>query len=189
VTFQWWKINSFNKRKKKYRLSDPRASKRSQEHKYATMKFSGGTLSILLAATAVAASVFQNNPSTTSRNGIQARPFFGVSKAASNQALVNGISAVPRGGSSGEDSENSEEDVPVDLYLPGLLGTTVAKKAVSYFLLQHSLASSTWERCTLCFFFISHTASHLHYILFDIRHSRMVPQTAQSLLHPKRLRN
>lgn len=152
MTFEWWKSNSFNKEKEKHRrlcyLSSTIASKRKKEVKYSTMKFSGGTLSILLAATAVAASVFQNNAGTTARNGIQARSFFGVNKSTSNQALVNGVSAVPRGGSSSDDSDNSEEEVPVDLYLPGLLGATVAKKAVSYYpfyLLGSGLTIDTYE--------------------------------------------
>lgn len=97
------------------------------------MKFSGGSLSILLTATAVAASVFQIAPLTTANNGIQSRSFFGVAKSASNQALVNSIAAVQRGGASPDDSEDAEEEVPVELYLPGLLGATVAKKAVSCF--------------------------------------------------------
>lgn len=94
------------------------------------MKISGGTLSILLSATAVAASVFQNTP-VVSKNGLQSRSLFGVAK--SNYDVVNAINAIPRGGSDSE-SDNAEADVPEVLYLPGLLGATVGKKTVSSFL-------------------------------------------------------
>jgi len=92
------------------------------------MRFSGGTLSLLLTATAVAASVFQNVAPVTSRNGLQNRSFFGVAKA-SNGALTNPV-AVPRGGAS--DDEDAEADVPDVLYLPGLLSAIFCP--LSYFL-------------------------------------------------------
>jgi len=93
------------------------------------MRFSGRTLSLLLTATAVAASVFQQGSPATSRNGLEKRSLFGVVKS-SNGALTNPL-VVPRGGS---DSEDAEQDVPEVLYLPGLLSATVAKKIVSFFL-------------------------------------------------------
>lgn len=95
------------------------------------MRFSGGTLSLLLTATAVTASVFQSNAVAPNRNGLQSRSLFGVAKS-SNSALVNTIPAVPRGGA--DDSDNEAAEAPQELYLPGLLGATVGKKNVSYFL-------------------------------------------------------
>ena len=93
------------------------------------MRFNGGTLSLLLSATAVAASVFQNTPIAGSKNGLQRHSLFGVSKA-TNVGIQNTLS-VPRGGASDDESEDAEADIPEVLYLPGLLGATVAKKTVS----------------------------------------------------------
>lgn len=95
------------------------------------MRFSGGTLSLLVTATTVTASVFQSNAVAPNRNGLQSRSLFGVAKS-SHSALVNTIPAVPRGGA--DDSDNETAEAPQELYLPGLLGATVGKKNVSYFL-------------------------------------------------------
>ena len=83
------------------------------------MRFSGGTLSLLLTATAVAASVFQpnQNPSSIHAHGSRStQSLFGVasSKLDANVALSEGIVAVPRGGSvatddADEDAEDAEE--------------------------------------------------------------------------------
>ena len=98
------------------------------------MRFSGGTLSLLLTATAVAASVFQSTP-VTSRNSLQTRSVFGVAKT-SNLGFLNTL-AVPRGGAAAAAADESDdadaEVVPEVLYLPGLLSASVSKKSVRSF--------------------------------------------------------
>lgn len=93
-----------------------------------TMRFSGGTLSLLFSATVVAASVFQNPAVVNPNNGVQRRSLFGLARA-SNGVLTN-PNVVPRGGAS-DDEDDSEADVPEVLYLPGLLTSSVAKINVS----------------------------------------------------------
>ena len=92
------------------------------------MRFSGGTLSLLLSATVVAASVFQNPAVVNPNNGVNRRSLFGLARA-SNGVLTN-PNVVPRGGASDDEGE-SEADVPEVLYLPGLLTSSVAKITVS----------------------------------------------------------
>ena len=90
------------------------------------MKFGGGTLSLILTATAVAASTFNNVPVAKSRI-LQKRTLFGVGMT-SNIQFRNPIE-FPRGGAF--DDEDEEADIRKVLYLPGLLGASVLKKAVS----------------------------------------------------------
>lgn len=123
------------------------------------MKFSSQSLSILLLARAVSSSVFSKNnlllqPSLHASNNSN-QNLFGVKKNSffNNKYLVeNELShvsdnriahAIPRGGaavSALSDDENEDEkqddskqanDVPPELYLPGLLSASVTKKNVS----------------------------------------------------------
>jgi len=114
--------------------SDPSSYHRKHIY-FATMRFSGGTLSLLLTATAVAASVFQSTP-VTSRNSLQTRSVFGVAKT-SNLGFLNTL-AVPRGGAAAAAADDESDDadaevVPEVLYLPGLLSASVSKKSVRSF--------------------------------------------------------
>lgn len=92
------------------------------------MKFTGGTLSLLLSATVVAASVFQNAPGLSSQSGLTQRSgLFGVTSS-SNTGIANTL-VVPRGGAD-SDSEEADDDTPEVLYLPGLLDANVSTKNV-----------------------------------------------------------
>ncbi len=92
------------------------------------MRFTGGTLSLLLSATAVAASIYNNAPgiasTSVSRSGL-----FGVVGSSSSGVLgLSKTLSVPRGGASEEEASDSEQ--PVELYLPGLLTANVSRKTV-----------------------------------------------------------
>jgi len=90
------------------------------------MKFTGGTLSLLLSATAVAASVFQSTPGLSSQTGLAHRSgLFGLTSS-SNTGISNTL-VVPRGGAT-SDSEDADDDTPEVLYLPGLLDANVSTK-------------------------------------------------------------
>lgn len=122
------------------------------------MKFSSGSLSVLLMATAVASSVISNTLSTSlSRTRMSTgtsmdlgrSSLFGVRKAFLAHEATNIIS-IPRGGAAStsiqeeesEDEQNQEQEetaaVP-ELYLPGLLSATVAKKSA----IQNAATDST----------------------------------------------
>lgn len=122
------------------------------------MKFSSGSLSVLLMATAVASSVISNTLSTSlSRTRMSTgtsmdlgrSSLFGVRKAFLAHEAAKIIS-VPRGGAAStnvqeeesEDEQNQEQEetaaVP-ELYLPGLLSATVAKKSA----IQNAATDST----------------------------------------------
>jgi hypothetical protein len=102
------------------------------------MRFCQGTVAFLLAAaaTTITASITPqkslSSPFLPHSNTQNPKGIFGIQK---HQAHSIATSTVPRGGAVAEEvtdeDESETEDVPVKLYLPGLLNASVLKKTVS----------------------------------------------------------